>query len=593
LRDILPNTEQSHQLKIQVLSTEMASRIAAGEVVERPASVVKELLENSIDAAATEITISIEKSGTSLIRVCDNGEGMSHEDLPLALERHATSKLRCDEDLFRISTLGFRGEALPSIASVSRFEITSRQGGYEPGYRLRIEGGSKTAAEMTAAARGTTVELRDLFYNVPARRKFLKSLATEFSHICDIINRLALAYPKIHFRLDHNGKTLVDFVAVRELRDRLDQVLGREVAESLRPFEFRQGALSISGFLSSAPAAFPNSRHLMTFVNRRYVRDKIITHAVLHGYETLLMKGQYPAVVLLLDVPFDEVDVNVHPAKFEVRFRRQSDIHEAVAAAIRQALRVEARQPSGRSFAPWPQNSSEVIEAALPYATSASGFAESFVSESSREVFVLPNQASQMRAGFFSSLNVLGQILGCYLVCSSSQGLALIDQHAAHERVAFERLRKQMRANAVERQTLLLHQAVELSAGEMMLLEKQLDALERYGFTLEPFGPNSYAISAVPALLPEGDYRPVVRQMVAELAEVDKSEKLGQHLEERLATIACHSVIRANRQLEMHEIRALLRDLDGTDFATQCPHGRPVLLEFSRDELERMFKRVL
>jgi DNA mismatch repair protein MutL len=233
------------------------------------------------------------------------------------------------------------------------------------------------------------------------------------------------------------------------------------------------------------------------------------------------------------------------------------------------------------------------MEAALPYATSATGFAESFVSESSREVFVLPNQASQMRAGFFSSLNVLGQILGCYLVCSSSQGLALIDQHAAHERVAFERLRKQMRANAVERQTLLLHQAVELSAGEMMLLEKQLDALERYGFTLEPFGPNSYAISAVPALLPEGDYRPVVRQMVAELAEVDKSEKLGQHLEERLATIACHSVIRANRQLEMHEIRALLRDLDGTDFATQCPHGRPVLLEFSRDELERMFKRVL
>jgi DNA mismatch repair protein MutL len=580
-------------VKIQVLSREMASRIAAGEVVERPASVVKELLENSIDAAATEITIAIEQSGNSLIRVSDNGEGMSPEDLPLALERHATSKLRCDEDLFRISTLGFRGEALPSIASVSRLEITSRQAGYESGYRLRVEGGTKIAAQIAAAATGTTVELKDLFYNVPARRKFLKSLATEFSHICDIVNRLALAYPKIHFRLEHNGKTLIDFVAVRELHDRLDQVLGREVAESLRPFEFRQGALSVSGYFSSAPTAFPNSRHLMTFVNRRYVRDKIITHAVLHGYETLLMKGQYPAVVLLLDVPFDEVDVNVHPAKYEVRFRRQSDIHEAVARAIRQALRLEARQPSGRSFAPWPQKSYAVMEAALPYATSATGFAESFVSESSREVFVLPNQASQLRAGFFSSLNVLGQILGCYLVCSSSQGLALIDQHAAHERVAFERLRKQMRANAVERQTLLLHQAVELSAGEMMLVEKQLDALERYGFTLEPFGPNSYAIIAVPALLPEGDYRPVVRQMVAELAEVDKSEKLGQHLEERLATIACHSVIRANRQLEMHEIRALLRDLDGTDFATQCPHGRPVLLEFSRDELERMFKRVL
>jgi len=571
----------------------MASRIAAGEVVERPASVVKELLENSIDARATEITVSIEKSGTSMIRVTDDGEGISPEDLPLALERHATSKLRSDEDLFRISTLGFRGEALPSIASVSRFEITSRPAGYDSAYRLRVDGEGKLLAKVAAAATGTMIELKDLFYNVPARRKFLKSLPTEFSHICDIVNRLALAYPEIHFRLEHNGKTLIDFVAVRELRERLYQVLGRELADCLRPFEYRQGVLSVSGYLSSAPTTFPNSRHLMTFVNHRYVRDKILTHAVLHGYETLLMKGQYPAVVLLLDIPFDEVDVNVHPAKYEVRFRRQSDVHEAVGRAIRDALKSEAQQPSGRSFAPWPQYSSADMEGVLPYASSAFTSSESFVSEPSREVFVLPKQSGQLHPGFFSSLNVLGQILGCYLICSSAQGLALIDQHAAHERVAFERLRKQMRANAVERQTLLLHQTVELSAGEMMLLEKQLDVLERYGFTLEPFGPNSYAIIAVPALLPEGDYRPVVLQMVAELAEIDKSEKLGQHLEERLATIACHSVIRANRQLEIHEMRALLRDLDETDFATQCPHGRPVLLEFSREELERMFKRVL
>jgi DNA mismatch repair protein MutL len=580
-------------VKIQLLSTEMASRIAAGEVVERPASVVKELVENSIDAAATEITISIEKSGISLIRVADNGAGMAPEDLPLSVERYSTSKLSSEEDLFRISTLGFRGEALASIASVSRFEIASRQTGYESGYRLHVDGGSKAAPQVAAAAIGTTVELKDLFYNVPARRKFLKSPVTEFSHICDVVNRMALAYPKIHFRLEHNGKTLVDFVAVHELRDRLDQVLGREVAESLRPFESKQGPVCVSGYLSAAPTSFPNSRHLMSFVNRRYVRDKILTHAVLHGYETLLMKGQYPAVVLLLDVPYDEVDVNVHPAKYEVRFRRQSDMHEAVARAIREALRTEAQQPSARNFAPWPQAGSTVMEAALPYADSVFNSVEYFNSAPGREVFSFSNRANQLHEGFFSSLNVLGQILGCYLVCSSSRGLALIDQHAAHERVVFERLRKQMRANAVERQTLLLQQVVELSAGELLLLENQLDALERYGFTLEPFGPSSYAVSAVPAILPEGDYRPVVRQMVAELAEVDKSEKLGQHLEERLATIACHSVIRANRQLEMHEMRALLRDLDDTDFATQCPHGRPVLLEFSREELERLFKRVV
>jgi DNA mismatch repair protein MutL len=297
--------------------------------------------------------------------------------------------------------------------------------------------------------------------------------------------------------------------------------------------------------------------------------------------------------VLLLEIPFDEVDVNVHPAKYEVRFRRQSDVHEAVARAIRQALKIEAQQPFTRSFAPWPQSGSTVMEAALPYANSVFSSTGYLNSAPGREVFSFSNQVNELHGGFFSSLNVLGQILGCYLVCSSSRGLALIDQHAAHERVAFERLRKQMRANAVERQTLLLQQVVELSAGELLLLENQLDALERYGFTLEPFGPSSYAVSAVPAILPEGDYRPVVRQMVAELAEVDKSEKLGQHLEERLATIACHSVIRANRQLEMHEMRALLRDLDDTDFATQCPHGRPVLLEFSREELERMFKRVV
>jgi DNA mismatch repair protein MutL len=293
-----------------------------------------------------------------------------------------------------------------------------------------------------------------------------------------------------------------------------------------------------------------------------------------------------------LDIPFDEVDVNVHPAKYEVRFRRQSDVHEAVARAIRQALRLEAQQPSGRSSAVSPRYSSTVMATGFPYSTPFSASRESVVSESSREIFAFSNQSGEPRAGFFSSLNVLGQILGCYLVCSSAQGLALIDQHAAHERVAFERLRKQMRANAVERQTLLLHQTIDLSAGEMMLLEKQLDVLERYGFTLKPFGPSSYAITAVPALLPEGDYRPVVRHMVAELAEIDKSERLSQHLEERLATIACHSVIRANRQLEMHEMRALLRDLDDTDFATQCPHGRPVLLGFSREDLERMFKRV-
>ena len=582
---------EQQRVKIHVLSDEMASRIAAGEVVERPASVVKELIENSLDAGATEIFVSIEKSGTSLIRVSDNGSGMDAMDLSLAVERHATSKLTEDEDLFRIATLGFRGEALPSIAAVSRLEIYSRSPAAPAAHRVRVDGGRKEEVAPAAAAVGTTIEVREIFFNTPARRKFLKSPATELSHICDAVNRMALAYPEAHFRLQHDGRVLADYAAVAGNRDRLYQVFGPDLAKTLAPFQRRQGEYSLSGYLSSAPTSFPNTRYLYTFVNRRYVRDKVLTHALLHGYETLLMKGQYPAVVLFLEMPFEEVDVNVHPAKFEVRFRRQSDVHEAVSRAIRDALKVEARMPMARLEMIPSVPVGAVHEASLWYGDST--FSRDEVSPPSNDIFVMAAGREPACQGFYSSLHVLGQILGCYLVCVSSRGLVLLDQHAAHERVAFEKLRHQLDNGKVERQSLLIAQTIELSAGEMMLLDPRLEVLERFGFSLEPFGPNAYAIKAVPALLPEGDYTQLVRQMVAELAEVDTSARLRQHLEDRLATIACHSVIRANRKLELDEIYALLSDLDRIEFATQCPHGRPVLIEFSRDDLERMFKRVV
>ena len=578
-------------MKIHVLSDEMASRIAAGEVVERPASVVKELIENSLDAGATEIFVWIEKSGTSVIRVTDNGGGMDSADLDLAVERFATSKLNENDDLFRIATLGFRGEALPSIGAVSRMEVFSRLRAAESGNRLRVDGGKKAGVSPAAAAVGTTIEIKEIFFNTPARRKFLKSPATELSHICDAVNRMALAHPQVHFRLQHDGRTVADYVTVSDSKDRLYQVFGPEIAKGLAPFQCCHGDLTVHGNLSSAPTSFPNARYLYTFVNGRYVRDKVLTHAVLHGYETLLMKGQYPAVVLFLELPFEEVDVNVHPAKFEVRFRRQSEIHEAVSRAVRGALKVEARMPATRLDMISAGSFTGVHESSLPYLTH--GFVRAETSPLREEVFVLPTRAEEARQGFYSSLNVLGQILGCYLVCVSSRGLVLLDQHAAHERVAFEKLRHQLDRGKVELQNLLIPQIVELGAGEMMLLEQRLEVLERFGFCLEPFGPGAYAIKAVPALLPEGDYTQLVRQMVAELAEVDTSARLRQHLEDRLATIACHSVIRANRKLELDEIYALLSDLDQIEFASQCPHGRPVLIEFSRDELERMFKRVV
>ena len=579
-------------MKIQILSDEMASRIAAGEVVERPASVVKELIENALDAGATEIFLSIEKSGSSLIRVTDNGEGMAPEDLNLAVERHATSKLKADEDLFRIATLGFRGEALPSIGSVSKMEVVSRTHATPTGHALQIDGGRKNEIRPTAASVGTTVEIRDIFFNTPARRKFLKSPATELSHICDVVNRMALAHPAVHFRLEHDARTVADYVSVGDGHDRLLQVLGREVAKTLIPFRLRQGDVTVHGFLSAAPISFPNARYVYTYVNRRYVRDKVLTHAVIQGYENLLMKGQYSAVVLFVEIPYGEVDVNVHPAKYEVRFRRQSEVHEAVARAIRQALRQEAKEPSARqapiSAAPF----SSVHETALPYGA-FTPVAQNDQQQRSSGMFTLQANTEPGANGFFSSMRILGQILGCYLVCVSTKGLALIDQHAAHERVAFEKLRRQLESGQVATQTLLIPQTVELSAGEIMLLEQRLEVLRRFGFALVPFGPSAYAIAEAPALLPEGDYTQVVRQMVADLADVDTSVKMRTHLEDRLATIACHSVIRANRTLEPDEMRALLSELDQIDFATQCPHGRPVLIEISRDDLDRMFKRIV
>lgn len=567
-------------MKIIVLPESWISRIAAGEVVERPASVVKELVENALDAGAGELSVAVEGSGISLIRVSDDGEGIAGEDLPLALERHSTSKLRNEGDLFRISTLGFRGEALPSIASISRLEIVSRTRQQEAGFRLRVEGGKKGEAVAAGCPVGTTVEVRDLFFNTPARRKFMKSPATELSHICDVVNRMALAYPNVHFRLQHAGRILNDYVAAPQSGDRLRQVLGSEVAGALAPFNWGKGKMRTAGFLSSAPASFSNSRYLFTYVNRRFVRDRIITHAVMQGYETLLMKGRYPAAVLYFELPFEEVDVNVHPAKYEVRFRRQAEVHEAVAEAVRAALRKEAKEPSrsaqhGAHFFPGVQ------ERPLPYpAPSYQG-----------EFPLAEGGPADAAPGFFSSLDILGQLLGCYLVCASPRGIALIDQHAAHERVAFEKMRHQLGRGEIEEQNLLIPQILELPAGEAALFEQRIGMLEHLGFTVEGFGPNTFVIKAAPALLPPGDYREAMRQMLAEFAEIGESGELRQELEERLMTIACHSVIRANRKLEREEIRALLNELDQIEFATQCPHGRPVLLEFTQEQLERMFKR--
>jgi len=579
-------------VSIRLLSDSLISRIAAGEVVERPASVVKELVENSLDAGANEISVWVEGSGTSLIRVSDNGGGIPFEDMALAVESHATSKLKEESDLLKIATLGFRGEALSSIASVSKMELLSRTQNHEMGSRLRLEGGKNGEPTMVGSPVGTTVEVRDLFYNIPARRKFLKSPSTELSHISDVINRMALSHSHVHFRLDHAGKTLSDYVVTSRLEDRLQQVLGPDVSGGMVPFAGSHGPVKISGYLSAAPSSFSNSRYLLSFVNQRFVRDKIITHAILQGYETLLMKGRYPAVVLFLTVPFGEVDVNVHPAKFEVRFRKQSEIHDAVAGSVRSGLKREAKEPGLKtSSGEWPLPTN-VREGPVPYGTISRDSLQLFRNDLFRSDTVeTPSGAQGIRKGFFSTLTILGQLLGCYIVCQSQEGMALIDQHAAHERIAFEKMRLQIEQGKMERQELLIPQVFELPFAEAAILGQWLGGLEHLGFTVEGFGGDSFAIKAVPALFPAGDYRDVMRRMIAELAEVGQSAELSQELEERLMTLACHNVIRANRILTREEIYALLEKLDEIDFATQCPHGRPVIIEFSQSQLDRMFKR--
>ncbi|MBI3000669.1 MAG: DNA mismatch repair endonuclease MutL [Deltaproteobacteria bacterium] len=570
------------------LPESLASRIAAGEVVDRPASVVKELVENALDAQAKEISVWVEGSGVSLIRVSDDGAGIAPSDLVLAVDRHSTSKLKSEADLFRIATLGFRGEALPSIGSVAKLEIVTRIREETLGYRLRVEGGKKGDPVMAGCPAGTTVEVRDLFYNTPARRKFLKSPATELSHVCDVVNRLALAYGGVHFRL-YRGETLVsDYVAVSSLQDRLAQVLGSEIASAMAFFSAEETRKKFSGFLSTAPSSFSSSRYLLTYVNRRYVRDRLLSHAILQGYETLLMKGRYPAVVLFLEVPFEDVDVNVHPAKYEVRFRRQSEIHDAVAGAVQEGLKAEAKGMQVKAPAQTAGSVFEVRELTFPYHSSSR--AEGFALNPSGSMRSGTEEQERVQ-GFFSGLDILGQILGCYLVCASPRGMVLIDQHAAHERIAFEEMRHALGRGEVQRQSLLLPQVLEFSVAEGALLEQNLPLLDSLGFSVEVFGSSGFTIRAVPALLAPGDYRGAMRSMVAELAEVGKSAELRQGLEERLMTIACHSVVRANRRLELEEIRSLLHALDRVDFATQCPHGRPVVIELSQDQLERMFKR--
>jgi DNA mismatch repair protein MutL len=574
----------------------LVDQIAAGEVVERPASVVKELVENALDAGARRIRVEVREGGAALVAVSDDGRGMTPADARLALERHATSKIACAEDLARIRTFGFRGEALPAIASVSRLRLRTRARGAAAGVEIEVDGGKWIAERAAGGPEGTRVEVAALFANVPARRKFLKAPATEWGHVAEWLARAALALPQVHFDVRRDERPAVSWPAVAEPLDRVAAVLSEREAEGLVPVAAEEGALRLHGFASRPDAHRPSAAGLHLFVQRRPVRDRLLRHALLDAYREVLPRGRYPSAVLFLDLPPQAVDVNVHPAKWEVRFADPGAVHRLVSRAVREAL--GARRWLGGAGAPGPAASALLSSgpaAVHEPATSDWIFAGA---EAPPPAPRLAPAAAEPAAPAgpdpglrFADLRPLGQLLATYLLLEAPGGLVLVDQHAAHERVLYERLRAGYRAGAVARQALLLPATVELAPDRAARLAGALAELPGLGFDVDAFGGCAFAVRAIPAELAGRDPAALLAELAEQLGAGDGSLRAPEAIDRLFASLACHSARRAGEALEPREQRALLASLDAIPWAPTCPHGRPVAIPITRGELERRFRR--
>lgn len=607
--------------RITILPEAITNKIAAGEVVERPASVIKELIENSLDAGATEIAVEIASGGRRLIRVSDNGHGMSSDDAMLSIERHATSKIRSEADLESILTLGFRGEALPSIASVSRFRLASRLRESIEGCEIVVEGGKIRDVKACGMPAGTVITVENLFFNTPARLKFMKAPETETGHIGDVITRMAISRPDVAFNLTSDGREVLKLQKGDLLR-RLTQLIGKDAPATLYPISFENGHASITGFVSSPQLVRSGNNLLFTYVNGRFVRDKVVQHAVMQGYRGVLDRGRYPVTALFITIPGGDVDVNVHPTKHEVRFRHQSAVHDAIQTAITELLRSSpwlpshkaprTPEPPGASPSTQPSTSTPVSQAYRERIAAAAqsslampkrdGFSPSLNSSGylntakTAQVIQEPatpfsSEVTAEQEGYFSRLAIIGQFHGEYILCQSSTDLVVIDQHAASERVAFERLRKQYKNATIESQCLLFSETVELSFGEVAVAVKFQKELAALGFEFEPFGGNTVLVSSIPRLPDSTPVSGLLRDIIQELQQLGVSGAFNQVEDALFARIACHSVVRGFHTLDNQQIRELLTDMDHTDFAASCPHGRPVSHTITIQELEKIFKR--
>jgi len=664
--------------RIHILADQVANQIAAGEVVDRPASVVKELLENSLDAGATRIVITVEGGGRKLIRIADDGCGMVRDDALLAFERHATSKLRSSDDLLSIATLGFRGEALPSIASIARVELITRAAEESSGTRMEIAGGKLLLCEDEGAPAGTTLTVRDLFFNTPARRKFLKSENTELAHVTALVTHYALAHPDKHFELHSATHALLVAPPVRQAAERIFQIFGQDILDQLlplaaevelaraglpepppwrRPADYQApppGWLRITGFTSKPELEKLNRNSIYCFVNRRLVRDRLLMHAVSEAYRNILAPTSFPVVLLFIDMPPEEVDVNVHPAKTEVRFRQASWLHDFVRDTIRNKLTLgrpaagflqaltthpsatpalvahaspevpprETPTSDGWLAASWPADEepahadfsltpAHIVPApgVLPFAAAENAtvyeMAKNGLANGNRQpspgcvsAAAWSPEEEAVEAGAsptlhgLASLRPLGQLRESFILAVNHEGLWIIDQHVAHERILFERVLRQRRVAQVERQRLLMPMLVDLLPAQMVTFAGIAEELEANGFEVEPFGPRTIAIKAAPAGL-EGS---ALERMLVEVLEQAGSPEQAENLEAArtriAASIACHAAIKVNTPLDPARMEWLLGELAKTEHPTSCPHGRPIVLRYAWKEIQRAFHRI-
>ncbi len=586
--------------KVAILPPSVQGQIAAGEVIERPASVVKELVENALDAGARHIDVSLVQGGIDRITVRDDGAGLAPDDALLAFARHATSKLRQAEELAAVTTLGFRGEALPSIAAAGAMRLVTRRADDETAVAVEADAEGARGAGPAAGSIGTVVEVRELFATTPARRKFLRTTSTEVGHVVDLLTRLAVAWPETGFRLEHDGREVIAYPPVRGLRERLAQVLGHERAAAMIECEASSGGLSLSAFLGPPRESLSTTRLVWTFVSleaqgggpsaRRWVRDRLLLRAVLDGYESLLMRGRYPVAMVFLSTAPGELDVNVHPAKLEVRFRRPQAVHQLIVTALRSRLAAALgpgvaagmSPPAGVAERP-PAYVSRPLAGGIRLVPTEASPAPPPPAEQATLWHPVPEG--------FAGLRFIGQVLDGYLLCEGTERVVLIDQHAAHERVRFERLRAEHAAGAVARDALLVPETVALPAVQVAALAEHEPTLSAAGLEGEPFGDGTFLLRTVPRLLRGQDVGALLRALAAELVEDGASLAAGRAADAVLATLACHSAVRVGQRLGPEQVRALLQSMDTIDINAHCPHGRPVAVELSRARLESLFGR--